>query len=238
MSFSPHEIKWTPEEIARIWEYYSTSPAYRGQYFGAQSGRYVAEMIDRRLGFRGFRRILDFGCGTGDIIAACLPYLKSPQSMFGVDPSPSSVEQVSKRFGGTVEFGGASAMAGPLTAHPDASFDLVIATEVVEHLSDVDLEVTINELRRLVSPGGYCFLTTPNNEDRDANKVLCPECGAIFHRWQHLRSWTAESIQARMESHGFSTRLVTPVVWASRFRRLLTVIKPLPKSGLVYIGGR
>jgi ubiquinone/menaquinone biosynthesis C-methylase UbiE len=44
--------------------------------------------------------------------------------------------------------------------YPGASFDLVTATEVVEHLENH--RAVLRELHRVLKPGGLCILTTPN----------------------------------------------------------------------------
>ena len=73
---------------------------------------------------------------------------------------------------------------------------------------DSHLDVTLQELRRILKPRtGYLFLTTPNNENLEASTVFCPECGAVFHHYQHLRSFTVDSLQELMHSHGFTTTL-------------------------------
>jgi SAM-dependent methyltransferase len=43
---------------------------------------------------------------------------------------------------------------------PDASFDLIIASDVIEHLPDTD--VFLREISRLLKPDGRFFCTTPN----------------------------------------------------------------------------
>ena len=44
--------------------------------------------------------------------------------------------------------------------YPDASFDLITATEVVEHLERY--REVLRDLHRILKPGGMCILTTPN----------------------------------------------------------------------------
>ena len=117
-------------------------------------------------------------------------------------------------------------------------FDVVIATEVIEHLLDSELEGMLAECRRLLKPGGRVFFTTPNDEDYDASKVMCPEYGSIFHRWQHVRTWNVGTLRAHMERAGFVTRLIQPVAWQAWYGKLrsLLVNRRIVKGGLVYIG--
>ncbi len=44
--------------------------------------------------------------------------------------------------------------------YPDATFDLVTATEVIEHLEDY--RQVLREIYRVLKPGGVCILSTPN----------------------------------------------------------------------------
>ena len=241
MAFEPHEIEWTREKASRLWDHYEQNPSVRQQCFAYQAGAEVARRIDRLLGFAKLRRILDFGCGLGDLIAACLPYLRSGQTIEGVDISPKNVEHVLRRFEGEPAFGGAwrlTSSPGPIEG---GGMDLVMATEVVEHLEDADLDAALAEMRRLMTPGGALFLTTPNEENRKAGEVMCPDCGCVFHRWQHVRAWSAASLAAKMGSAGFATLRCEPVAWGESLpRRLLSriapFVRPAPRTGLVYLG--
>ena len=44
--------------------------------------------------------------------------------------------------------------------YPDATFDVVTATEVIEHLED--FRRVLREIHRVLKPGGVCILSTPN----------------------------------------------------------------------------
>lgn len=78
-----------------------------------------------------------------------------------------------------------------------------MSVEVVEHLDNAQLSGMLSEIKRLFKPGGYVVVTTPNDEDLGAEKLICPECG--FHRWQHVRSWNSQRLRACFEEHGFQT---------------------------------
>ena len=50
------------------------------------------------------------------------------------------------------------------SALPDASFDCVVAVEVIEHVADD--EAFVREIRRVLKPGGQFLATTPNGDAR------------------------------------------------------------------------
>ena len=55
----------------------------------------------------------------------------------------------------------------------------------------------------MLKPGGRLVVTTPNEEDLEQSKVVCPECLARFHKMQHVRSWSARTLTERLEGYGF-----------------------------------
>ncbi len=105
--------------------------------------------------FAGGRRVLDAGCGSG-YGAARLAL--SAASVLGVDLSPEAVEYARRHYGmprlGLLQ---ASCTELPLA---DASFDLVTAFEVIEHLAD--WPAFLQEMRRVTAPEGLFIVSTPN----------------------------------------------------------------------------
>ncbi len=121
---------------------------------------------------RGARRVLDVGCGDGQIsrLAASL----GAELVIGVDPTWNQI-RVAHQRGGGAKFARASAGALPFV---DSSFDAVVACLVFEHIRDVD--DAIAEVARVLEPGGrFCFflnhplLQTPNSGWID-DQVLDP----------------------------------------------------------------
>jgi 2-polyprenyl-3-methyl-5-hydroxy-6-metoxy-1,4-benzoquinol methylase len=236
--FVRHEIRWTAEKSRRLWDYYGSQPAYAGAFFGYQAGRYVARAIFRHGALPPDARILDFSCGRGDIIGACLQRMSPGQRIFGTDFTATYVDAVQKRFEGHAQFGGTRLSTSFPTPFDDRSFDLVYATEVIEHLDDAELDGLLAECRRLLKPAGRVVFTTPNEEPYDASMLLCPDCGCMFHKWQHVRVWTRDSLVARMESAGLRTRIATPMSWQSLVRQVAWAVKHrrTDKGGLFYVG--
>lgn len=234
-AFTPHEIQWDGQKTLRLWQYYSNSAAHRKKYFGLQSGREVANLLKRKL-FAKVSSILDFSCGRGDVIMACLPYMKGHQRIHGADISQESVRTTLECVGQHPAFSGGTVIDGYPTPFKDGSYDLVITTEVVEHLDDAELESMLAEAWRVLKAGGYIFVTTPFNEDLEKEKTMCPECGCTFHRWQHLRSWTLESLTAVMERHDFVTIECRNIQWGPTLLKWYFRMIGRPGNGIYFIG--
>lgn len=101
------------------------------------------------------KRVLDAGCGAGygsaELAAGAL-------LVVGVDLAAEAVEFAREHYplpNLTFEQGTCTALA-----HPDASFDLVVAFEVIEHLENWGELLT--EARRVLAPGGQFVVSTPN----------------------------------------------------------------------------
>jgi SAM-dependent methyltransferase len=95
-------------------------------------------------------QILDVGCGTG----ANLLMLSQYGHAEGVDVSPDALSFCRDRGLQEVRQGAAEKLP-----YADASFDLVTALDVVEHLDD-DL-AGLKEFRRVLRPGGRALLFVP-----------------------------------------------------------------------------
>lgn len=98
--------------------------------------------------------VLDVGCGRGFLLRSLrerVPDLRC----YGLELSPAPIEEA-RAAGIDVHEGDLSAGV-PL---PDACVDLVVMGEVIEHVFDPD--ACLEELRRVLSPGGALIVTTPN----------------------------------------------------------------------------
>ncbi len=97
-------------------------------------------------------KILDVGTGTG----ANLRMLRDLgfDQVTGVDQSPEAIRFCAEKGLGKVQPGNACALP-----FPDRQFDLVLATDVIEHVDD-DL-AALREIRRVAKPGGHLLLTVP-----------------------------------------------------------------------------
>ena len=192
MNFRPHGVDWTDEKVARFWDHLARNDA--GEFFSEKH----AEDIARRL--RGYGTVLDIGCGTGPLLEQIV---RQGSKAIGVDSSQGVLEAARQRVPqGAFHLGSVTEV--PL---PDGSVDAATLIEVVEHLDDATLAAAIGEARRVLRPGGLLLITTPNAEDLTASTRQCPDCGAEFHIYQHVRRWTATSLRDYLEARGFKAEV-------------------------------
>ncbi len=231
--YVPHDVQWTPEKVGRLWSYYGSSPAHAGLYFSAHSGASIIERIEREVGLTG-RRVLDFGCGRGDLLAVMVG---RGIAVAGLEFDEASAATASGRFAGDPLFQGVAVAQALPSSLPDGAFDRILLVEVVEHLLDEQIAPTLAETRRLLAPGGRVVVTAPNAESLAAGTTRCPDCGGTFHMWQHQRSFDPASLSVLFEGAGFRTVTVEAVLWGRqpRFRRLRRLGAPYAPH-LLYVG--
>ncbi|MFQ5671352.1 MAG: class I SAM-dependent methyltransferase [Acidobacteriota bacterium] len=237
--FSRHEMRWNRANAARYWDFLSGQPGSLHNYFSYQAGPAVLDYLRRRgLPLQG--RVLDFGCGIGYFVEQMA---SRGIRCSGLDFSPASVEAARARVAGWPPCEGIHLAEALPTGLPADSFDLIVSLESIEHLLPGDLEPTLREIGRLLKREGWLVLTTPNEEPLEAAQMMCPECGCLFHRMQHVRSWSARSLTRVMEGLGWKTMHCEALTFHPRGTLLASVRRMLSRlrrrhswPHLVYVG--
>ncbi len=104
------------------------------------------------------RRVLEIGCGRGELACRLACGATPPRAMVAADFAQSAVRLGRGRAGGDrVRWMVADMERIPLRT---ASVDTVVSCETIEHLPDP--VAALRELHRVLQPGGRVLLTTPN----------------------------------------------------------------------------
>jgi len=125
-------------------------------------GQVDADLLNEHLARYAFaarlahgKRVLDAGCGAG---YGAAELAASAVSVTGADIAAEAVVFARARYPReNLRFEQASCLALP---HRDASFDLVVAFEVIEHLEE--WRGFLREARRVLTPAGQFIVSTPN----------------------------------------------------------------------------
>ncbi len=97
------------------------------------------------------RYILDIGCGVGQYVAAFRRY--SPH-VYGLDVAFDRVRK------GAATLPNLMLASSDALPYPDASFDVIVLNEVIEHVRDD--RATMREIARVLRPGGRAVFYAPN----------------------------------------------------------------------------
>ncbi|MGY0486722.1 class I SAM-dependent methyltransferase [Streptomyces sp. WG-D5] len=115
-----------------------------------------ARVLAAALAHTPHATVLDVGCGDGTAAATTARLLPDRHRLVGVDWSQDALHRAARRLPHVVR--------GELTGHglpfASGSADAVLLSEVIEHL--VDPDAALDEIRRVLRPGGHLMLSTPN----------------------------------------------------------------------------
>lgn len=189
----------------------------------------------------GLKTVLDAGCGNGwlcnrldgrydvvalDYVSEALRYVRVPK------------------------------LRGDLRRLPfaDRSFDLVLCSEVLEHLDGSMFHKVLHELVRVARK--YVVVTVPNNEGLSMNFYRCPVCRARFSPAGHLRAFGKDTARKLFDkvaggaSQCTEAREIVPLRYRLR-NQLLARLEPAkfgcwpehsravcPRCGYLREGGR
>jgi SAM-dependent methyltransferase len=166
-------------------------------------------LLERAAPGGGPIRVLDVGCADGRLLSWYREAIPGRTiETYGIDISEAAVEQARRN--------GHTAVAGRFetdTELPNATFDLIVASHVIEHVAD-----PIGFTRRaaqLLKPGGLFMFATPNVDSADVRRF-----GRYWGGWHFPRHWTlydpttaaqlADQVGLTLEHIGYE---VNPVFW-------------------------
>lgn len=137
----------------------------------------IVKLLKDNIKFLESKKILDLGCGDGEIICRIANFSKN---CVGIDIAKNRL----MKFKDQANRLGVKLVQGSIekTSFPNQEFDVVICTEVLEHIKDY--KRVLLEVSRILKGNGYLLLTVPYKER--INKLLCPYCLREFNQNLHL----------------------------------------------------
>lgn len=235
--FKPWPLEWSPVHIQRFWDWLGSDPVLSQNYFSRLLGDAILDEIARHVPIHGM--IVDLGAGPGYLVEKLVA---RGTATVAVDTSPESVALLNQRLRHNPAFRGAYVSTIDTVPLGDASADIVLVVEAVEHMDEEAFRSALGEAYRILRPGGSVVVTTPNEEDLRQNQIMCPNCGCMFHKVQHVRSWSSETLSTAMGALGFERRFSDAVLFSIYSRplrpmhRLKFVLRRTKLPHLMYIG--
>jgi SAM-dependent methyltransferase len=159
------------------------------------------------LGVQEGDLLLDMGCGAG---RHAFESYKRGARVVAFDYSAAELKDVSALFAAMRESGEAGAGPGSLAVatngdalrlpFADGTFDRVIASEVLEHVTDD--QQALHEVFRVLRPGGTLAATVPSWLPEKICWALSDEYHAPFVEGGHVRIYSEPALRARLREAG------------------------------------
>ena len=143
------------------------------------------------------QRVLEIGCGTGRLV----DYLsRCGFNVSGIDIAPSAILWGLSFF----PYRDLRIASATATSFPDNAFDVVVSFDLIEHLQSVDLH--IEEVKRVLKPGGIYFLKTPHKLSNIIFETLKSQ--SLKWREYHPSLQYPGRLRKLLEHHGFSVEFI------------------------------
>jgi SAM-dependent methyltransferase len=211
-------------EQNKIWDHFQNEGLKHGAFNEARP-RNIARQLRRD------QTVLNIGVGSGVLEALALA---KGVNIHVLDPNERAITRL--RFQLNL---GEQAKVGFAQELPfgDSQFDVVVMSEVLEHLADDKLSASLVEVWRVLKPGGVLWVSTPYREDLNMVMVVCPKCGELFHRFGHVQSFDRARLSGILNDTGYVIEklyVTTFVDW--RRSGLRNFVKSLVKLWLAKLG--
>lgn len=145
-------------------------------------------MIKRLAGKKNLTgKILEVGCGDGSLLSL---FRGDKNELYGCDISEKAIQLAKSKFGDDGYFA-----MGDLTNHsslPTGEFDVIICSEVLEHIKNDEL--AIKSLYNKLKVGGHLIITVPHRKKY---------WSAIDVLDGHVRRYEKEELERKITKNGF-----------------------------------
>lgn len=179
----------------------------------------IEDLVDCGLDVNSAAVGLDFGCSTGRTIrtlGAGLPHM----TWIGVDPVPPSIEYAAKRFPKHTWRVNQQAPPMPIDAN---SVDFAVSKSVWTHFSEAAAIAWLNDIRRILRPGGLAAITVHGWHDL-ARRVLYNNPNPNYGHLESAKDMSSieylELVAEELERDGFQFRPYANTGWQGDLGRI------------------
>jgi 2-polyprenyl-3-methyl-5-hydroxy-6-metoxy-1,4-benzoquinol methylase len=155
------------------------------------------------------KNLLDVGCGTGD-------FLQTAQlnnwTVSGIEPNQEARRIANKKTNNSVFD------TGQLLEFNDASFDVITLWHVLEHLPDLENQMTV--FKKLLKPSGTLIIAVPNYKSFDAKHYK--QFWAAYDVPRHLWHFNQHSISKLVSKQTMEVIKVKPMLFDAFYVSLLS----------------
>lgn len=168
-------------------------------------------------------KMMDLGCGLGYFLHGVTN--DKTFDVMGVDVSEEAIEYVKNKFGYNVQ------NETQLDSMPENSFDVITQWHVLEHVHL--LNERMQQLKRLLKPGGTMFIAVPNSNSWDAKHYR--EFWDGYDVPRHLYHFNQQSFNLLMDKHGFKTVATRPMLFDAPYISMRSEVHK--EKGLAFVRG-
>jgi SAM-dependent methyltransferase len=167
----------------RVWDYFQTEGLEKFSLSVPRLNFLLKQA--RKLAHKRTLRVLNIGVGDGWLEKKCIA---QGWDAYALDPIAAAINSVAAT--------GVKGKVGHIEAIPfaDDFFDVVFCSEIIEHLAKEQIQQGLREVRRVLKPSGMLLGTVPFKENLFEGRVVCPDCGNVFHRIGHQQSFDTATI--------------------------------------------
>ena len=153
--------------------------------------------------------LLDVGCGTGAFLNTMQ---ESGWQVTGLEPDPTAREKATELY-----------KLNPLSTDqlfqlPTGSFNAITMWHVLEHVHE--LHAYVEQLGKLLAPGGRLFIAVPNYTSHDAS--VYKEFWAAYDVPRHLYHFSPKSMEQLLGAYGLKLIVSKPMWFDSFYVSLLS----------------
>jgi ubiquinone/menaquinone biosynthesis C-methylase UbiE len=181
-------------EQDKIWDYFQNDGA---DSFDGSYNR--LNFLTRFCKEKGIK-VLNIGIGNGTLEQIAI---NKNIDIYTLDPSEKAILKIRDK----IEERKAKVGYSQEIPFENNFFDIVIMSEVLEHLNNDVLTATIKDVDRVLKKNGKFIGTVPYAENLIEQVVVCPKCAEKFHRWGHIQSFNEENLNLLLKQKFSKTYL-------------------------------